>query len=723
MRLELESARFKNFLSFGSRIQEVEFLPGINLVTGLDIDRDKSNGAGKSSFLETIPFALYGQVHRNIRKDQIINWKNKRNCEVSLTFKKNTVVYDILRAIKPNKFEIYKDGNLIDSPAHARDYQLILDDIIGLDFPTFMSLVHSNINSSAKILSMKKGEKRKFLETIFSLSYFTRLNERCNESLRSINEKLREIEITISADQEIIKSCDSTISDMRMRIRKIDIPEQDLKESRIELEDANKDLSNNKDELKNLEADLTHIDSLIILTKDIMNSLKTRTIFSLKMRIKNIDEALEVQSSSDEAQKEYDELVKKFGEFDDVEAKLRKFRREKEDLDGTIHGIDKDISSNKNVIKSFERDLKKEEKLSESLKNKICPTCGQTIEGDNKALSESEARRLSIGLEIERVKYITDKFEKEYKIQSEKCSTKKKIIDKLEKIHTLMWNKRSTIKGVEKETVEKWKFNKERYRRALEKSKGKLDRLSKQLTEYDVRYMQLSGRIEDLKWEVEKVSDLETKIRNLEREIEHAKKSASDYQSVINEQDKKKKEISKRARLLSNKSSKLLELKDYMDYLKWICKDENIKQEAISSNIPFINKKTNEYLSEVNYGFYVVFDKFLEAEIKGPGVTNATYGSLSGGEARGIDIALQLAFLEKSRSQAGIFPDLLTFDELLDSSIDGKGITEIFKILKSKQVEDNSKMFIISHRSEIEGSMNSYHVIKEGGYSRILVND
>ena len=109
-------------------------------------------------------------------------------------------------------------------------------------------------------------------------------------------------------------------------------------------------------------------------------------------------------------------------------------------------------------------------------------------------------------------------------------------------------------------------------------------------------------------------------------------------------------------------------------------------------------------------------------QVKGPGVTDASYGSLSGGESRGIDIAIQLAFLDISKLRASIFPDFLTFDELLDTSIDGAGISQLFKIVRLKQRKDDSKVFIISHRSELDEMSdvdNVYHVTKSGGYSTV----
>jgi DNA repair exonuclease SbcCD ATPase subunit len=169
--------------------------------------------------------------------------------------------------------------------------------------------------------------------------------------------------------------------------------------------------------------------------------------------------------------------------------------------------------------------------------------------------------------------------------------------------------------------------------------------------------------------------------------------------------------------------TKLTTIKDYVKAIKGLLKDEMIKQHMISRIMPYLNKQANYYLSEVNYAFYVSIDKWLDIQIKGPGIKNATYASLSGGERRGIDLAVQLGFLDIARTQSGIFPDLLTFDELLDSSIDGQGIGEVLKIVRVKQRETDGKFFIISHRSEIDTDLidNVYNVVKENGYSRVEI--
>jgi len=209
----------------------------------------------------------------------------------------------------------------------------------------------------------------------------------------------------------------------------------------------------------------------------------------------------------------------------------------------------------------------------------------------------------------------------------------------------------------------------------------------------------------------------------MKTQVRVEQKNIDSFKKMIEEQEDQITELTDKSGALRDSMKKYQTLRDYIDSIKGLLKDEKIKQHMISRIMPYLNQQANYYLAEVDYSFYVKIDKWLDIQIKGPGITNATYDSLSGGERRGIDLAIQLGFLDIARTQAGVFPDLLTFDELLDSSIDGQGIGEVLKIVRVKQRETHGKFFIISHRSEIDNELidNMYHVIKENGYSRVEV--
>jgi DNA repair exonuclease SbcCD ATPase subunit len=724
MKLQIESVEFKNFLSFGSRATVVPFLPGVNLVSGIDLEKKKSNGAGKSSFLETVPFALFGQVHRNIKKEQIINWKNRRNCEVILNFKKGKSVFSVLRAIKPDNFEIYQDGSLIDKPSHIKEYQKTLNEIIGLNFQTFMSLIHSNINSSAKILSMKKPDKRKFMETMFGLSLYTKLNEKCNSKLKNLNDKIREIELGDLANYKIINSSEQRIREIQSKIRNIRIPEAELNEARNELKDLEQDSPNNSDELDSIRRQLGQIElerEQFNIIRDRINSVcvpfvkDKGNIKSRALRIyTEMKDDIEMLKSLEESYGTKEQVAKRFL---DKSKEVDSFADEKFELierKSEIHSRIAALRAENHLL------LKKLDLID----NDICPTCGR--EFDDPDLYENTKNELTANdIDLRREEEKIQGLQINVDSLNDKTHESKKVRSALEKGMTHMNNLIARVGNVEsEETIQKWALDITRYTKTLECLKKVSDEFRRKAHRRFGKEKLLQERSDDLKHHVDKTIETERRIKQLEHDVKLRAKMRQDFTEMIEKEKFSISQLERESKTFMLKKSKFIEIKDYLNFTKFICGDNEVKQHAISSIIPYMNKKTNFYLSEVDYGFYTILDKWLDAEIKGPGITNASYGSLSGGEGRGIDLAIQFAFLDVARLRAGIFPDYLTFDELLDSSIDGVGIAQLFKIIRTRQRDDNSKIFIISHRTELGNSDdidNIYHVTKQNGYSQLEI--
>ena len=119
-----KKVRYKNFLSTGQQFIEIQ------------LDRSQStlvvgeNGAGKSTMLDALCFGLFQRPFRNIKKDQLINSINEKECVVEVEFVIGQNYYKIIRGIKPNLFEIYSDGLLLNQDASSVDYQNVLEDQI-----------------------------------------------------------------------------------------------------------------------------------------------------------------------------------------------------------------------------------------------------------------------------------------------------------------------------------------------------------------------------------------------------------------------------------------------------------------------------------------------------------------------------------------------------------------------------------------------------------------
>lgn len=718
-KIECIEVGFQNFLSFGSKWQDIKLHNGVNFVTGLDKDKGKSNGAGKSSFLETIPFALFGKTARDIKQDQIVNWKNKKNCVVVFRFKINEDIYEIKRSLKPNKLEIYKNGSLIDQDAHKSDYQGMFEDIFGMDTKMFMSLIHSNVNSSANILNMNKAEKRKFLERMFGLVIYSDMNKLCNEKLRDIENKRYKYETDINASEDKIKSANGLMEQFKIEInskRKSLEAADELKEQLDKLIEDN----------PKLDADIEAIEIEVTERKDAFQkvtseyeklNVKLETeLEHLNKEIIQIEDQEEQRKKNTEIQGEIKKIVDKVG---DVNAILVQIKENETNLEEAIKKLEdyneKALKIHKE-LSEFEANLKMVDKNLKQLETGTCPTCGQDVTDPQ---NHYKKEKVSLKKKITNRQKKMEGLDSESTIAQESTATYNNKIRILHKTKDLLNQLEGKIKDIGSEE------KKDELLKDREAKKQKIKETSDLYNDKKTQHLNVSVSLKNKHTDLSKEQGT---IKSKEKEYEIAKSQAQEINKhidslkvMIKDQidliDKTKEE----QKTIKSSKLKLNDIADYLNAIKIILKDENIKQFTIKQIMPYLNKQTNYYLSEVNYGFYVKIDKWLDVEIKGPGIRNASYGSLSGGERRGIDIAIQLSLLDIARTQSGIFPDLLVFDELLDSSIDSRGINELMKIVKTKQKEFGGKVFIISHRDEIDNEMvdHQYKVIKENGYSKV----
>ena len=131
-----ETIRWKNFLSTGNQYTEVNFTENAtNLIIG-------TNGAGKSTVLDALTFSLFGKPFRKINKPQLINSTNEKDCRVEVSFNVNNTDWKIVRGIKPNIFEIWRNDSLLDQAASALDQQKWLEqNVLKMNYKSFTQIV------------------------------------------------------------------------------------------------------------------------------------------------------------------------------------------------------------------------------------------------------------------------------------------------------------------------------------------------------------------------------------------------------------------------------------------------------------------------------------------------------------------------------------------------------------------------------------------------------
>lgn len=211
--IEFKSVEWKNLLSTGNSPTKVLLNKS---TTTLIIGK---NGEGKSTILDALCFSLFGKPFRNINKGQLVNSINGKNCLVTVEFSIGVKNYKVVRGIKPNKFEIYVNDELLNQDAAAKDYQKVLEQqILKLNYKTFTQVVILGSASFVPFMQLSSSQRREVIEDILDIRIFSTMNQLLKEKVSDTKSEIAQIENAIAnaktkvdAQKAIIK----TISDAK----------------------------------------------------------------------------------------------------------------------------------------------------------------------------------------------------------------------------------------------------------------------------------------------------------------------------------------------------------------------------------------------------------------------------------------------------------------------------------------------------------------------------
>jgi DNA repair exonuclease SbcCD ATPase subunit len=173
------------------------------------------NGEGKSTILDALCFSLFGKPFRSINKNQLVNSINGKKCLVEIEFSIGTKDYKIVRGIKPNIFEIYLDGEMINQDAASRDYQKVLEQqILKLNYKTFTQVVILGSASFVPFMQLPPAQRREVIEDILDIRIFSIMNS-------MLKEKAQETKDAISRTENEIKSAKDKVESQQAIIKTI----------------------------------------------------------------------------------------------------------------------------------------------------------------------------------------------------------------------------------------------------------------------------------------------------------------------------------------------------------------------------------------------------------------------------------------------------------------------------------------------------------------------
>ena len=199
--IEFKEIRYKNILSTGNAFTSIPLnARKTTLIVG-------ENGAGKSTVLDALAFALYGKPFRRINKPQLMNSINNQDLMVELDFRIGRDEYAIRRGIKPNIFEVYKNGNLLNQDGANRDYQTHLEqNILKLNFKSFGQIVVLGSSTFVPFMQLPAAHRREIIEDLLDIQIFTKMNVLLKERITQNKTDLQNIKYKIDLTTDRIAS-------------------------------------------------------------------------------------------------------------------------------------------------------------------------------------------------------------------------------------------------------------------------------------------------------------------------------------------------------------------------------------------------------------------------------------------------------------------------------------------------------------------------------------
>ena len=360
--------RWKNILSTGDSFTEIK------------LDKAKStlivgeNGAGKSTILDALSYSLYGKPFRKINKNQMINSINGKGAEVQVEFSIGKHEYKIIRGIKRHgsaKFEVYKDEELINQDAAARDYQEMLEkNILKLNHKSFSQIVVLGSSTFVPFMQLPSTHRREVIEDLLDIQIFSVMNGILKDKVASNKTEILDSSYKIELVENKIEMQEGYIEEQKNNNEKR-INEGKVKIAKTETEkktynDSSKDLLKEVTELQLNQTDISAVkerkkklEQIEFKLNDKINTLKNDIEFysnnddcpTCKQNIDHDFKCSTVDGKQETLQQTTDGFEKLRAEYDKINNKLEEI----EGVQTRISGLQTEISNNTSQVNALDK--------------------------------------------------------------------------------------------------------------------------------------------------------------------------------------------------------------------------------------------------------------------------------------------------------------------------------------------------------------------------------
>jgi DNA repair exonuclease SbcCD ATPase subunit len=228
-----KTIRWKNFLSTGNVFTEVDLTTcKTNLIVG-------ENGAGKSTILDALTFSLFGKPFRKINKPMLVNSINEKDCITEIEFSIGKNEFKVVRGIKPNKFEIYNNGQLWNQESTLVDQQKNFEqNVLKMNYKSFTQIVVLGSSTFVPFMRLPVAQRREIIEDILDIQIFSTMNVLLKDKIRDNRDEIKEFDYQVDLIKEKIGIQKSYLLELDKK-NKADISKKEDKIAEL-LEDENK---------------------------------------------------------------------------------------------------------------------------------------------------------------------------------------------------------------------------------------------------------------------------------------------------------------------------------------------------------------------------------------------------------------------------------------------------------------------------------------------------
>jgi DNA repair exonuclease SbcCD ATPase subunit len=428
--INFKNVVIENFKSIGDEPLILGFTRGINLITGINKDKDSRNGVGKSSIVEAIYWGLFGSSLKDLTNSQLVHGQSKKHCAVEMSFDVNGKNYIIKRELNPSKVYLEENGEDVTLSTIPATNEFI-QKLLGVNEKVFTNAILMSINGTIPFMAQSKVDKRKFIEGILGLNIFSEMLKKAradyNETKgkndvesrlflehQTNHKKYKEIYDNFELTRK--NSIDKLKNDIKIVEEKITNKKKETKEvPKVSIEEI-------ESKIKNIEEDIKKIE-----VKEKELTAKDREVYGKQQEIKQ-----EIKQKENQII----QLRKKEGAcptckrpFDnhnpeEIEKECSKVKEEISKLTGNLEKLDDAIKKLNVKKKDFEEQIDKKENEISKLKTEIKSV--ETVK-----LFNQNVERDVVNLESQ-IKHIQENIQSNEKLENHNGTLVKEIEDKIE---------------------------------------------------------------------------------------------------------------------------------------------------------------------------------------------------------------------------------------------------------------------------------------------------